>query len=94
MGKSAPITTLMHLAIQEHLDGKAGFLFLAKASPLFVMLFAWEKAVDCLEKVSDESYRGCGGARRIGCRPQRPGENVVLSSSRMPGRMNSMRRDL
>jgi hypothetical protein len=24
----------------------------------------------------------------------RPGKNVVLSSSRMPGRMNAMRRDL
>jgi hypothetical protein len=32
--------TITHIAIQEELDGKAGFLFLAKTSPLFVSLFA------------------------------------------------------
>jgi len=31
---------------------------LQKTSPLFVTLFAWEKAVDRLEKVSDGQYQG------------------------------------
>jgi hypothetical protein len=35
-----PATAMMHIAIQEQLDGKAGFLFLEKTSPLFVTLFA------------------------------------------------------
>jgi hypothetical protein len=30
----------MHITIHEQLDGKAGFLFLAKASPLFLTLLA------------------------------------------------------
>jgi hypothetical protein len=38
--------TLTHIAIQERLDGKASFRFPAKPTPLFVTLFAWEKAVD------------------------------------------------
>ncbi len=37
---AAPTTALTHIAIQEARDGKAGFLFLAKASPLFVTLFS------------------------------------------------------
>jgi quercetin dioxygenase-like cupin family protein len=32
---AAPTTALTHIAIQEQLDGKAGFLFLAKTSPLW-----------------------------------------------------------
>jgi hypothetical protein len=39
-------------------DGKAGFLLLAKSSRLYATLFAWKKAVDWLEKVSDEQYQG------------------------------------
>jgi quercetin dioxygenase-like cupin family protein len=31
---AAPTTAMTHIAIQEQLDGKAGFLFLAKTSPL------------------------------------------------------------
>jgi hypothetical protein len=31
---------MTHIAIQEQLDGKAGFLFLAKTSPPLVTLFA------------------------------------------------------
>jgi len=31
---AAPIPALTHIAIQEQLDGKAGFLFLAKTPPL------------------------------------------------------------
>jgi len=37
---AAPTTSLTHIAIQEARDGKAGFLFLAKASPLFVTFFS------------------------------------------------------
>jgi hypothetical protein len=54
---AAPITGITRIAIQEQLDGKAGFFFLAKTSLLFLTLFAWEKAVDWLEKVSDEQYQ-------------------------------------
>jgi hypothetical protein len=35
-----PPAAMMHIAIQQQLDGKAGSLFLAKTSPLFVTLFA------------------------------------------------------
>ena len=35
-----PTTAITHIAIQKQLDGKAGFLFHAKTSPLFVPVFA------------------------------------------------------
>jgi hypothetical protein len=31
---AAPTTAMTHIAIRENLDGKVGFLFFAKASPL------------------------------------------------------------
>jgi hypothetical protein len=37
---AAPTKAMTHIAIQEPLDCKAGFLFLAKTSPIFVTLFA------------------------------------------------------
>ena len=48
---------MTHIAIQGQLDDKAAFLFLAKTSLLILTLFACEKAVDWMEKVSDEQYQ-------------------------------------
>jgi hypothetical protein len=54
---ASPNTPQTHIAIPEQLHAKHGFLFHAKVSPIFVTLFALEKAVDWLEEVSEEQYQ-------------------------------------
>jgi hypothetical protein len=53
-GKAKPVDAHRHSGTAPC---NAGFLFHAKVSPIFVTLFALEKAVDWLEEVSDEQYQ-------------------------------------
>jgi hypothetical protein len=55
---AAPTTALTHIAIQEQLDGKAGFLFLAKTSQLFVTPFCLGKGYGLAGKSQRQAISG------------------------------------